>query len=181
VRHHPFVKSPCNKRRRAATIAIVAAWVTTLPGCVVDDIHSELVETNDRLKKLDVQIDTRLQELERTNDGIEQTSEQITRANEQLNALRERLEQLETINTKLGSIDSSLQKLDQHLASLRKTLRNIDSTIPFLKFADEEEENGEFAPEGGDAAPPAPTPPADTSGESPQTRPSTPSPSPDGP
>jgi len=68
------------------------------------------------------------------------------------------------VDTDLDSIAVTLTALDKHLASLRRTLSNIDSTIPFLKLADDEEvedtpEAGAGASEtpAGDAEPAPPT------------------------
>ena len=95
-----------------------------LPGCIFDDIRTELETANATLAE------------------TEQRLDEVTRANEQLEALQIRLELLESIDASLASIDGSLKSvdgtlmtLDEHLASLRETINNIDSTIPFLSIS----------------------------------------------
>jgi len=138
---------------RMSLIAMVG--VAPLGGCVFDnirDIRDDLQTTNQRL--------------DRTEQLLVQVGEvnpKLVELQGQLDDTRARLETIKSIdhslvemNATLKSVDKSLASLDTHLASLRKTLENIDSTIPFLKFADEEEEPGPdeqiAAPESEDAA-----------------------------
>jgi septal ring factor EnvC (AmiA/AmiB activator) len=130
-------------RSRLLYAAMCVAMLATLPGCIVRDIHKELVEANARVAA----VEQELQRIKRTNtllDALQQERLNILDSMQTtLVALQERLETMD-------SIDESLKKLDRHLASLRKTIDNIDSTIPFLKIGDDksvEEDEAEIEEE----------------------------------
>ncbi|MHC5027668.1 MAG: hypothetical protein ACYTGR_13015 [Planctomycetota bacterium] len=96
-----------------------------LTGCVVTEIHDEMVTTNDRLSTIEQQLELIAEANVLLDDG-----------NQRLGSVYERLNRMESIDATLTSIDASLQALDEHLASLRTTIENIDGSIPFLKFSD---------------------------------------------
>jgi prefoldin subunit 5 len=141
----------------SATSTLLVIASTILSGCVVGEIRDEMVTSNASIS------DTNLL-LEGIRSDIDQT-------NQQLVALAERMDRNENYLKRLETIDTSLKALDAHLASLRATLENIDSTIPFLNFADREDEQAttqpatqpetqpasqsESQPERTDSAPPA--------------------------
>lgn len=109
---------------RTITISLLAFTFSALPGCIVADIHDELKGVNARLERV-----------EETLDKIDTTNEQLAL----LQARLDTLDHLESIDAELDPIKGSLENLDAHLASLRKTISSIDSTIPFLKFSDDDE------------------------------------------
>jgi prefoldin subunit 5 len=141
----------------SATSTLLVIASTILSGCVVGEIRDEMVTSNASIS------DTNLL-LEGIRSDIDQT-------NQQLVALAERMDRNENYLKRLETIDTSLKALDAHLASLRATLENIDSTIPFLSFADRDDEEAttqpatqpetqpasqsESQPERTDSAPPA--------------------------
>ena len=109
------------------TLALTALLVTasfSVPGCIVSDIHEEMVRTNATLE----QLDNRLELIERANAYLDT-------GNQQLTSLHQRLETMQSIDASLTSIDASLRGLDAHLASLRKTINKI----PFVKESPEPE------------------------------------------
>lgn len=160
--------------RRIVTGICLLAALAGLPGCVVNDIHTEMMITNQRLADLEVRLD------------------EVRKVNEQLEAINEdRLSMLASIDRSLISIDESLVKIegqlnpigeslssvDEHLASLRRTINNIDSTIPFLKISgdgkEEQPSTGEPVQEPATDAPPEspaapPTPESGQPGAQPQ-------------
>jgi prefoldin subunit 5 len=119
------------------------ACLPMLGGCIVQDIHDELVGVNARLERV-----------EETLGKIDTTNRQLATLEARLNTL-DRLESIDAslksidaelvaINGELDPIKGSLVNLDEHLTSLRKTISNIDSTIPFLKLSgDADEADGE--------------------------------------
>jgi hypothetical protein len=104
----------------AATLLVIVSIV--LSGCVVGEIRDEMVTSNESISDTNLLL-----------DGIRSD---IDQTNQRLNSLGERMDRNEAYLMRLESIDTSLKALDAHLASLRATLENIDSTIPFLSFAD---------------------------------------------
>ncbi|MEL6328695.1 MAG: hypothetical protein AAFR38_03455 [Planctomycetota bacterium] len=100
---------------RRTNVILLAACVCPLPGCVFGDIRDQLVQVNANMERLDDRV-----------VGLEET---VIELNQERLAALDRLE----------SIEVSLADIDDHLASLRRTISNIDSTIPFLEIADEEE------------------------------------------
>ncbi len=126
----------------------LCAALITLPGCIVGEIRDNLVLANESLARVEVQ----LQEVNETNAHLVEL--QVT------------LEKLATIDTSLTNVDNeldgiaeSLKRLDDHMVSLRRTLQSIDSTIPFLQIADDEEIT-ERPPDAADE----PTPGSDPGG-----------------
>ncbi len=143
-------------------LAIGAALACVpLGGCAfeyVRDIRDNLVVTNERLDRTE----QLLQEVGRVNPKLDALQIQLDETKARLELVKSIDASLVSMDATLKSVDKSLASLDAHLASLRKTLENIDSTIPFLKFADPtpEPEAGIEA-EGVDTAqdpPPAPPP-----------------------
>ena len=102
-------------------------------GCVVSEIHEEIIGVNANLDETQAMLNGIREDLDRTHDRLDRVKAQLDT---------------------LESIDGSLKDLDQHLASLRSTLKNIDSTIPFLSLTSDDDDEGEAAE--GDAASDAP-------------------------
>jgi prefoldin subunit 5 len=144
------------KRPVFVRILVVAACGLAAPGCVVRDIHDELVGVNERLARVEVA----LGEIDRTNDALADLQVRL----ELLEKIASVDESLRSMDGQLHSIQGSLSNLDEHLASLRRTISNIDSTIPFLRLSGDEpgsEEPGEGAP----PPPPAGGPAAGSGGD----------------
>lgn len=99
-----------------ALAALVLAPIS-LSGCVVWDIHEQIVLTNERLTSLEAELDL-----------VREANQLLAEGNAGLDEVHARLETMD-------SIDESLKELDGHLASLRATIDNIDSTIPFLRIS----------------------------------------------
>jgi hypothetical protein len=138
-------------------------------GCVFQQIHDQLVinrrtilETNRQLagvnERLD-EVDVRLGEVNDSLGDIKQELQQVKRTNDLLIELQAglgaegpngRTKNRETIIGTMEAIAVALASMDLHLSSLRRTLENIDSTIPFLRFADSSEDaEPEIDPETG--------------------------------
>ncbi len=139
-------------RRRWAVCALLAATAGFAPGCVFQDIHDELTSINANMKVTqDILLDanatlddvrTQLNEVQRTNELL--VSLQAGLGTEGLAAAQQ--QNRRSIIGTMERIDVSLAQMDEHLTALRKTISNIDNTIPFLKFAaEEDEEEGEGA------------------------------------
>lgn len=101
-----------------------------MTGCVVNDIHTEMTATNERLVQLEAQLDSINNDRLVMLASIEQSLKNIDTS-------------LARVDTNLGPIGESLTHVDEHLASLRKTINTIDSTIPFLKVSGDDEEAAE--------------------------------------
>ena len=111
-----------------------------LSGCVVDDIHTEMQLTNQRLDTVQGQLEVVSdvnKELQTIND------ERLTRLASIERSLASIDESLKKIDTQLSPIGERLASVDQHLASLRKTINNIDSTIPFLSVSGDDDDEAE--------------------------------------
>lgn len=128
--------------RSAVLLCITGSSLGVLPGCLVQDIHDEMVTTNERLVDIDGALD------------------EVARVNERLATIDAKLQEIESDLTRveghLAKVEPSLSSTNEHLASLRQTISNIDSTIPFLSISGDEEDaeadEGESPPEG---APPS--------------------------
>jgi len=130
------MNTPPHKPTRIVLTLAGLALCMPMTGCVVNDIHTELAATNQRLVLLEAQLDTINNDRLVMLESIEQSLKSIDTS-------------LANVDTNLGPIGESLTNVDGHLASLRKTINNIDSTIPFLSISgDDEEEQAEL-----DAAP----------------------------
>jgi hypothetical protein len=119
---------------RLTALAVVALNVLPMHGCVVWEIRDEMIKANATLATADQSLRQTIELLEGVRAdlrALETTNRQLVLVGERLTSADERLQLL-------TPIDASLKALDAHLASLRTTLENIDSTIPFLSFADEE-------------------------------------------
>lgn len=156
---------PASRRPRfPVALPPVAALALLLPGCIVQDIHRSIEQTNDHLSVVQLQLNelrATNQKLDRLDGQLQQLDGRLTDLDRRLSGLDDRLVDLdgglERRLAYLASIDASLQRLDAHLASLRVTIEKINSAIPFFDFG------------GGDDAT---TRPADGSDEL-TTRPST--------
>lgn len=135
---------------RWASAGMILGVAAFTPGCVVQDIHNELVAINANMKVTqDILLDAsatlhdvqaQLDQVRRTNDLL--VDLQAGLGTEQVAGTRS--ENRASIIGTMESIDRSLGTMDTHLSALRKTIANIDNTIPFLKFsADAEEEDAE--------------------------------------
>ncbi|MEO1008204.1 MAG: hypothetical protein AAFX79_06535 [Planctomycetota bacterium] len=128
---------------RAMAAMLLAGVMLPGSGCIAWEIRDELTRINASMDDIKAQLDT-------ANQGLSA----LERTNSTLAELDTKLETLKTTNASLASIDT-------HLASLRKTLKNIDSTIPFLKVSgdDSDEEimtaEEKAAAEAGTQPPPA--------------------------
>lgn len=140
---------------RLGFIRFLAALTCGLaaPGCVVRDIHKEMVGVNEHLARVEVA----LAEIDRTNDSLAELRVRL----ELLEKIASVDDSLRSMDGQLNSIQGSLSNLDQHLASLRRTISNIDSTIPFLRFSGDQTEEDE--PESPPTEPPE-APPGTRSG-----------------
>lgn len=132
----------------------------------LDDVASILNRTNQNLDTTNATlaaVQTQLDNVKRTNDLLLDLQFGLgTQSVGEAEAVEKRKSVLETLNT----IDTSLGKLDEHLASLRRTLENIDSTIPFIGFADPADDEPALDAEGNpivdpNAPPPDPGAPTD--------------------
>ncbi|MBX3323547.1 MAG: hypothetical protein KF757_11205 [Phycisphaeraceae bacterium] len=119
-----------------AGIAVLAA----LPGCVITDIHEELIRVNTSL-------DT-------TNERLATLDAQLTQKQARLGSIDEKLraidDQLIAANTRLESlsdIDEHLASLDVHLEAIRQIVRNLDSTIPFLRLSGDKSDESVAEPD----------------------------------
>lgn len=126
------------------------------PGCIVQDIHDQIALSNQKL----TQIDESFAKVERANELLEKLETQLDSTlgpiDENMSKIRERLASIDakleamdgnmtTMDERIEAVKGDLQAVSAHLASLRKTINNIDSTIPFLKFSgDDEEEQAEL-------------------------------------
>lgn len=135
-----------------ATSCVLLAMVLPTTGCVFSDIRDQLVEINATTARTSATLANTSESLAKANDTLvhlQEQMEQVYRTNQLLLDLQVGLgtdgmtaspdgtaPARKSIMDTLGSIDASLGKLDLHLASLRRTLENIDSTIPFIGFAD---------------------------------------------
>lgn len=127
----------------------VPACGLALPGCIVRDIHNEMVGVNEHLTRVEIA----LAEIDRTNDALADLKVRL----ELLEKIASVDESLRSMDGQLTTIQGSLSNLDQHLASLRRTISNIDSTIPFLRISGDQPEEGEAEtpPDGPSETPPA--------------------------
>ncbi|MEA5615403.1 hypothetical protein [Nodularia spumigena] len=132
-----------------------------MPGCIVEEIRDEIGTSNERLEAIN-----------RTIEQIERTNTLLTNVEKSLTSIDTRLESIDqnlgSVDTRLTALQVILDAVSEHLASLRKTINNIDSTIPFLKFSGDDEEDKE-ALEAGQTEPEAAptelqpqTPPSET-------------------
>jgi prefoldin subunit 5 len=126
--------------RGLAAGLLIVTCCAPLGGCIVTDIHEEIVATNQRLESLEARLEL-----------IQEANELLDAGNEGLDEVQEKLETMKSIDESLQSVDASLKRLDEHLAALRATIENIDSTIPFLSISGKPEdlEEGEADAEGG--------------------------------
>lgn len=152
--------------RRTATLLLSALALSLLPGCLIQDIHDQIVVSNEKL----LAIDEGFAKVERANQLLEDLDAQL--------ATLDSIDgNLTTINSRLDTLEGDLKAVSEHLASLRKTINNIDSTIPFLKLSGDDEEaqdaleSGETPEDGTDPAT-APTTEEDT--QPPATQPASP-------
>ena len=142
-----------NKSRRTRWLlgaALLGAGASA-PGCIVSEIRDELVTINANMKVTqDILLDAsatlhvvqgQLDQVQRTNDLLVQL--QAGLGTEEIASTK--TQNRTSIISTMEGIDVSLAKMDEHLSALRKTIANIDNTIPFLKFAadDEDEEGGD--------------------------------------
>ncbi len=141
---------------RVACAGLILALVAFLPGCIVQDIHDQIALSNQKL----TQIDESFAKVERANELLEKLETQLDSTlgpiDENMSKIRERLASIDakleamdgnmtTMDERIEAVKGDLQAVSAHLASLRKTINNIDSTIPFLKFSgDDEEEQAEL-------------------------------------
>jgi uncharacterized protein YoxC len=102
----------------------IAACCLPLGGCIFNDIHEEIVRTNERLDTLEQQLDL-----------VREANTLLATGNDELDAVQTELGTVQQQLSTLESIDTSLKRLDEHLAALRATINNIDSSIPFLKIS----------------------------------------------
>ena len=132
----------------------------------LDDVASILNQTNAHLDTTNATlaaVQTQLDNVKRTNDLLLDLQFGLgTQSVGDTETAEKRKSVLETLDT----IDTSLGKLDQHLASLRRTLENIDSTIPFIGFADPAQDEPALDADGNpivdpNAPPPDPNAPTD--------------------
>ena len=167
--------------RSVATLMLVAALLPA-SGCVVWRIEDQLQEISATTQKTGHRLDEVGRILDQTNTHLDTTNATLAAVRDQLDAVNrtndllldlqfglgtgskgdtEVIEKRKSVLDTLNTIDTSLGKLDHHLASLRRTLENIDSTIPFIGFADpaDEEEEGVLEGEGAETPPDAEAPP----------------------
>ncbi|MEO1129828.1 MAG: hypothetical protein AAFX05_09010 [Planctomycetota bacterium] len=134
---------------RTQMIITLSLAAIAMPGCIANEIRDGLNLANENMVNI--------------NESINRVELQLSNIQEtQLAELQIKLEKISTIdqsiadvNEDLDGVQISLTRLDEHLASLRKTLQNIDSTIPFLSLADDEEVTDvpEIGPDGNPIAP----------------------------
>lgn len=141
-----------------------------LPGCIVQDIHDQIENSNNRLTAIN-----------RTVEQIERTNTLLTSIEKSLSSIDTRLESIDqnlgSVDTRLSALQIILDAVSEHLASLRKTINNIDSTIPFLNLSGDDATEQE-ALEGGEADPAVPqnVPPTEPADPEPQLPPASPQP-----
>lgn len=141
-----------NAKRTQFLLTAIGALLI-LPGCIVQDIHDQIALSNEKLEA----IDANFAEVQRANELLaslqKQLDEVLVPVSENLSLIEARLAsidaKLEAINHNLGSMETSIETVEadlksvsESLVSLRQTINNIDSTIPFLNFSgdtDEEE------------------------------------------
>jgi predicted nuclease with TOPRIM domain len=125
--------------------SVAMAGGLVLPGCILDEMHDEMVTGTDTLEEIEPRLET-----------IETELAELRHANEHLSALRARLELMESIN-------ENLEELAEHLASLRATIENVNSVIPFMDIAGDPEDIEPSDAEGD--APAVAAEPDDAGGE----------------
>ena len=141
---------------RTAITIFLSATPAVLSGCIVQDIHDQIALSNEKLER----IDESFAKVERANVLLEQLDTRLDATLPPINENLTRIDaRLATIDTNLESMDSrldtlraDLEQVSAHLASLRKTINNIDSTIPFLSFSGDDDEEKEQL-EADDAEP----------------------------
>ncbi|MFA6044809.1 MAG: hypothetical protein WC718_07485 [Phycisphaerales bacterium] len=144
---------------------VVAAILSTLPGCVVWDIRDDLRKSNEQLTDVKQALDKANSALDRANADLDTANERLDKVeagltrldktNAAIDTTNQSLESLDKQLALLGSINTSLGHLDQHLAAVRKTIGSIDSMIPFMDLGGGPDETGVAA------AAPAPAPPGE--------------------
>ncbi len=149
------------RSQKALTTMLTLILLALMPGCIVQDIHDQIALSNQKL----TQIDESFAKVERANELLEKLETQLDSTlgpiDENMSKIRERLASIDakleamdgnmtTMDERIEAVKGDLQAVSAHLASLRKTINNIDSTIPFLKFSgDDEEEQAELENPGG--------------------------------
>lgn len=114
---------PRTARRTAAAALLLCALL--MPGCIVDEIRTNIVRVNDQMDTISNQLDELLGKLGSLDrlQGIDDS--------------------LASVERDLGEVEQSLAATNEHLLSLRNTINNIDSTIPFLKLSGDDDETKE--------------------------------------
>ncbi len=121
-------------RAACATLAL-----TTLSGCIVTDIHEELIRVNTSLDTTNAQLATLDAQLTEKQARLASIDEKLRAIDDQLIAANTRLESL-------SDIDEHLASLDVHLEAIRQIVRNLDSTIPFLRLSGDKSDESEVKP-----------------------------------
>ena len=110
-----------------------------MPGCIVRDIHNELVRSNHQLERSNELLTSIRSDLAGTNESLAQVREALGTSNQTMSSVETRLAVLDTINTSLESLDESL-----------KTVKSLVEQVPFIGSPDEDKDA-----EKGPAARPA--------------------------
>ena len=128
----------------ARSIGPLCLVVVLLPGCVLQDIHDELVATRagvERLEELAPALKQSTAALDRSNIELERLYGETVEAHGSLKLVLAGLErsndQLEEAVRQARHLDPlmvSLKSLDESLAAMRKTIENIDKAIPLLRL-----------------------------------------------
>jgi paraquat-inducible protein B len=114
-------------------VAASRLWATAgaiilgvMPGCIVRDIHDELVRSNHQLERSNEVLTSIRSDLAGTNESLAQVRAALATSNQTMSSVEARLAVLDTINTSLESLDKSL-----------KTVKSLVEQIPFIDSPDE--------------------------------------------
>lgn len=136
---------------KCASLLLLVASATLLPGCVFWEIRDGVRATNGRLDTVDAslgrtnerldQVNTELRTLQNDLNRLDTTNEELVNVQDDLGRLDKTNQFLTNVQARLdtlNSINQSLHKMDVHLASLRKTIGRIDGMIPFMDLGTDE-------------------------------------------
>lgn len=140
---------------RMLAVFMLLFGASSLPGCIVQDIHDQLEASNAELAR----INRTIEQLERTNTLLTSIEVRLSSIDERLVSVDERLG---SVDERLATLRVLLDAVSEHLASLRRTINNIDSTIPFLKFSGDDAEAKEGLEVEGDPTLPTESPQPET-------------------
>ena len=139
-------------RLRLAALGASTLAVCALPGCIVGDIHDEMVRSNDQLLRSNDQLVTlneTLRKLEAIDAKLQMVDDRLAAVDKSLERVDTSLDRVDTsiadgedklvrlttaagaTNDKMAIIETSLRDIDAHLSTIDGTLGALDAINPF--------------------------------------------------